>query len=109
MRIEDIKVGMHVIPISSTYKVAANGDWHARTSDTLDVATNSKGYTIVCEISKNDDGNWKIRCGPRGRMKAWGNSNEYWWYTYTPEDLLPEKGMENELYFWRKQRENAQK
>jgi len=102
MNIDEIKIGMHVIPISSTHPMGKKieevltGGKNWRRSGWM-----YKGYLIVCDKhgigesfparwgTTKDDGLEAVRCYPEGRKMAWGNDNIYDWLWFRPEDLVP--------------------
>jgi len=94
MNIDEIKVGMHVIPVSSTHP---KGEKMEYIYDSRGWGHMRKGYLIVCEVRQpgNDtyycktEGMLTVLCHEKGRMMAWGNSNQYRWMEFLPEDLVP--------------------
>jgi hypothetical protein len=92
MDINNIKIGMHVIPTTSTHPGGDTLDelYHGRYGRGLMY----KGYMIVCDIDANGASYMSksiptIWCHPEGRKESWGHGAAYSWLPFTPEDLEP--------------------
>jgi hypothetical protein len=100
MQPEDIKIGMKVIPKSSTFSVANRPYW-VRVVAHEDLYNSGwrpimdKGYIIVCNISQLETGEFMVECHRDGRKSCYGYKARY--FAFNPEDLV--LATPNEIFF----------
>jgi hypothetical protein len=102
MLIEQLKVGMDVVPVRSTHP---NGSPMTRVKE---YGLRPDGTLRVCDIDRDSDGNWTVYLYRNRIHTAYGNDMTYsckgWkWYKFRPEDL--EKVTTNRAWFAKIRRE----
>jgi hypothetical protein len=85
MNIDELKVGMNVIPVNSTHPEGVGFEKIVKWSGYM-----PSGWLKVCRIDNDNNGEFTIHCWKNRIHTAWGREMycEWKWLKFRPEDLV---------------------